>query len=114
MDARKKKDRPIAKERVAKKRQRRLNELLLKSLDDPDPLQANIGAASSDLMAMALRLKRLIDKDLSDDPNQSGRLKKILPALEIYLKVNRQVDRYVQLDRRLRPGQKDGGTRGPK
>ena len=75
--------------------------ILVESLQHADTLQANLGATSSDLMLMGYRLKEAIEKALADASNPIRRFDQLMPAIEGYLKVTRQIDRLAQLDWRL-------------
>jgi hypothetical protein len=86
---------------VSKMRLEKINEYLLESLQKVDALQANLGATSSDLMLMGFRLKQAIEQAMGDSMAPLGRFEELMPAIEGYLKVTRQIDRLAQLDRRL-------------
>jgi hypothetical protein len=100
----------VTKEEVTKLRLRKIRQYSLKSLSDPDLLQANLGAGASDLMETAFQLKQVIDEVLSDEPERLKAIEVISPVLDMYLKFNRQIDRFVQLDRRLKSTPKEGHT----
>lgn len=86
---------------VSKMRLKKIREYLVESLEQADALQANLGATSSDLMLMGFRLKEAIEEAMGDSSNPLGRFERLMPAIEGYLKVTRQIDRLAQLDRRL-------------
>jgi hypothetical protein len=86
---------------LRKKRALRIRDYLRDALDHPDPLQAILRASSSDLTEMAGQLKDAIDQALQDDPDFRSAFQEVSPLLEMYLKFQRQFDRFVQLDRRL-------------
>ena len=86
---------------LLRKRAKRLRDYLEECLDDPDPLQANVGAAASELSDVAARLKLLVDEILSSPTDALRCLEKYSPVFDMYLKCMRQAERYMQLDRRL-------------
>ena len=90
---------------VSRLRLERIREYLVESLEQPNALRANVGAISSDLMLMGVRLKEAIDEGLADGSNPLGRFEQLMPAIEGYLKVIRQIDRLAQLDRHLSEAQ---------
>ena len=71
------------------------------SLQQPDALQANLGAVSSDLMLLAYRLHETINRSLAGSSNRLERFAKLSRAIETYLKITRQIDRLANLDRLL-------------
>ena len=79
----------------------RIREYLEKSLNDPDLRQAILGMASSDMMALAAQLKKVIDETLSSEIDFVKEFNEIAPVIELFLKASRQTDRYLQLDQRL-------------
>jgi hypothetical protein len=81
------------------KRLERANEHLLESLKKADPLEANLGAVSSDLMGMACRLNDAIVESFGK--GSLDHFEKLVPAIDAYLRVARQIDRLASLDRRL-------------
>jgi hypothetical protein len=92
----------------------RIREYLTESLQQPDALRANLGAASSDLMLLGFRLKEAIEEGLGDPTNALGRIERLMPAIEGYLKVTRQMDRFAHLDRLLRDNPPSGSPQKPR
>ena len=86
---------------LRKKRALRIRDYLRDALDHPDPLQALVRASSSDLAETAGQLKDAIDQALREDPDFRSVFEEVSPLLEMYLKFQRQFDRFVQLDQRL-------------
>jgi len=83
----------------AEQRLRAIAALLEQSLAQADPWQRNLGAAASDLAGIAFRLKSVIDSTLSETGPALARFEAVLPAIETYLKLTRQIDRLAQLQR---------------
>ncbi|NQU21149.1 MAG: hypothetical protein HQ567_07685 [Candidatus Nealsonbacteria bacterium] len=96
---------------VSKLRLEKIREYLVESLEQGDALQANLGATSSDLMLMGFRLKEAIEKAMADSSAPLARFEQLMPAIEGYLKVTRQIDRLAQLDRRLTDARSADGDR---
>ena len=96
------------------KRGERLREYLESCLDDPDPLQANIGAAASEMSDVASRLKQLLDEVLSEPTDALHRLDKYSSVFDMYLRCTRQAERYMQLDKRLADVGATTGKRRPR
>ena len=90
----------------------KIQEYLRHSLGKVDPLEANLGAVSADLMQMALRLKEAIEADLG--ARQLDHFEKLMPAIDAYLRVTRQIDRLASLDRRLTSPQSQNTASKPR
>ena len=99
---------------VSKLRLEKIHEYLVELLQQADALQANLGATSSDLMLMGFRLKEAIEQAMADSSAPLGRFEQLMPAIEGYLKVTRQIDRLAQLDRRLTDARAGGGRPKPR
>jgi hypothetical protein len=80
-------------------------ERILEHVDDSlrldDPLQATVGAASGDLMLMQYRLRQVLDEVLQQTPDTLTALAEVMPALNTYMKVSQQVDRFIQLSLKI-------------
>jgi hypothetical protein len=92
---------------MCKQRMEKIQQLLADALQQPDPLQANLGVAVSDLMSMGFWLKQAIDELLASEADPLQHFQKVSAPLEAYLKITRQWDRLVQLDRRLTDGRRN-------
>lgn len=79
----------------------RIDELQMQSLQQEDPLQANLGAANGALLRFGYRMEQAIEDVLQQSANPLERFERLAPAIDMYLKVMRQVDRFAQLDQRL-------------
>ncbi len=99
---------------LSKLRLEKIREYLVDSLQQTDTLQANLGATSSDLMLMGYRLKEAIEIAFADASNPIGRFEQLMPAVEGYLKVTRQIDRLAQLDLRLTDARAAGNRPKPR
>lgn len=67
------------------------------SLQEPDALQATVGAAGGDLMLMQYRLRQALDETLQETPASLTAIAEALPALNIFLKLSQQAGQFVQL-----------------
>ena len=94
---------------MVQKRLERMRDLLVKSLNDADPLQANLGAGSTDLMSTALRLKIAIDEALTGGSDLLTQFKTLAPAIELYVKLQRQAGRFLEISRRWSADQAANG-----
>ena len=65
---------------------------------------ADLGAETGNLTSMGLHLRQAIGESLAGSPDVLKQVEKISPALGAHLKITRQWDRLVQLDRRLSEG----------
>ena len=90
-----------ANESTALLRIRRIEDLQAEALANPDALQATLGAANGALMRMGFRLEEAIEGTLANIADPVARFERLAPAIDSYLKVMRQVDRFAQLDQRL-------------
>ena len=84
------------------KRQRR-HDLLADGLDDPDPLRANLRAAMTELLEISTRLGANIVADMDAGPSNRELRMEVMPVVNVAVQVHRQITRYAQLDRELRP-----------
>ena len=75
---------------LAQKRAQRLQDYLEESLNDPDPLQANIGAAASELSGIAVQLRGIVNDVLSGKGDALHKLERHSSVLEAYFKCPRQ------------------------
>ena len=81
------------------KRLKKVDDHLRESLDKADSLDANLGVVSADLMRMACHFTVAIEEWLGK--NSLDHFEKLVPAIDTYLRVTRQIDRLAMLDRRL-------------
>lgn len=84
-----------------KKREQRIREFMRDALNHADPLQALVRATSGDLMETSGKLKEAIEQAFREEPDLRRAFADVSPLLEVYLKYQRQFDRFVQLDQRL-------------
>jgi hypothetical protein len=72
----------------------------------PDPLAANLGVISGDLMGFAHALAAAVQADLAQGATSAKGHRRFVQDAEVYLKVVRQIDRLAQLERQLSPPRK--------
>jgi hypothetical protein len=89
-------------------RSRRIQDLLVASLGEPDPLEANLGTLGCDMMDFAQLLKMAITQRFSNGPSS-------LPfiELELHLRCTRQAERLSQPRRRRRTHGEGTATQNP-
>jgi hypothetical protein len=91
-----------AEPEVGNMRLQRMHDFLVQSLGRPDPLRANVGAVSVDLMSLSHMMKQAIDERLRDGNPSIEAMAKVAPALDSYLRLNRQLGRFLDLEKHLR------------
>jgi len=84
----------------------RVYEYLTESLKKKDALEANVGSVNCGLMQIAIWLDEAIGQDIAIGPLDVDRLKHLSPAIETYLKVTRQIDRFAQIQIRATESRK--------
>jgi len=81
-------------------RQRCLREYQDSALKKEDPLSAVLSFMNGDLMQIAFEMKDTIQEVMADEPRTLEGLYKVVPAVDIYLRVTRQIDRFTQVEQR--------------
>lgn len=76
----------------------RISDYQASALAKEDPLQANLGSINSGLMGIAVQMDVVIQRMWSGKTESIERIQKTLPALDAYLRVARQIDRYAQIE----------------
>jgi hypothetical protein len=89
------------------RRLERVRDYLHESLAKADALAANLGAATSDLMLYSYRLHEAIAAEMAEAPLSLEQLEHLRPAVDAYLRITRQIDRFAHLDLRLSAAQKE-------
>jgi len=82
---------------ITAKRLATIESLMRQSLDEPDPLTANLGATNSDLFEMAFYVKQSISASMAQTLTSLEALPNLLPAMEMYLKLTRQSERIAKI-----------------
>ena len=95
------------KEQHIERRNQRIEDYLRAALESPNPLAANLGAANSDLMAVQHALQQAIDTALSQTKPTLAELETLLPGIDYLLKIAKQIDRFSQLEIKLKPAEPD-------
>ena len=75
----------------------RVLEYQINTLTNEDSLGANLGSVNSGLMRVALWLDETIEQAMESGPRTIDQLQRMLPAVDTYLRVTRQIDRFAQL-----------------
>jgi hypothetical protein len=84
------------------RRLQRIADYLDQSLANPDPLAANVGAISSDLMKLQYRLTKNLNTALVRSPEPVETFRSFLPAIQTCSQLTRQIFRLTDLSYRLR------------
>jgi hypothetical protein len=84
------------------------------ALAKPDPLQANLGSINSGLMRISLWLDESVAHALDGGPPDVERLSRVSQAIDTYLRVTRQVDRFSQLELRTFEARRRQRTEHPR
>jgi len=87
-------------------RQRRIEDYLRAALAMEDPLAANVGAVNSDLMRFGYSLQQAITKALQTTPTALDEFGKLMPAIDSYMRISRQVERFSKLNQQLTAAEK--------
>lgn len=87
-------------------RQQRIEDYLRTALAMEDPLAANVGAVNSDLMLFGYSLQRAITKALETAPAALDEFGKLMPAIDSYMRISRQVERFAKLNQQLGAAEK--------
>jgi hypothetical protein len=75
-----------------------------------DPLAANLGVISADLMVFAHGLAAAVQDKLARAPALTDQYRRLVQDAELYLKFVRQIDRLAQIQRQLsQDGAESGG-----
>ncbi|MCA9125153.1 MAG: hypothetical protein KDB11_33490 [Planctomycetales bacterium] len=82
-------------------RLQRLQDLMQDAITEPNPLQSNLRATAGDVLALAYRLQQAISTGVEHAAADVAQFEKLVPSIELYLKLTRQADRFAQIDFRL-------------
>jgi len=83
----------------------RSNDYRREALADPDALAANLGAINGDLMTIAYRLLQATDAAFARSDSPLEDFASLLPAIGVGSQLARQIQRFAEFARRLRPPQ---------
>ena len=95
-------------------RQRRVEEYHAGVLAKSDPLQAVLGSINAGLMQIGIQLDQQIRENLIAGPATLERIMRHAAAIELHLKLARQIDRFAQLEIRPRSKVEAGEESPPK
>jgi hypothetical protein len=79
---------------------KRISEYIGESLARSDGLAANLGVINGELMLLRKQLAQLLESLFSGDPEEV--LARCYPAIELLLRMDKQIERYSNLDVELR------------
>jgi hypothetical protein len=89
---------------AADPRLRRIRDYLKEALVRENALEANLAVVNSDLMWMGYALKQAIEAAMAAAPAGLDHFERLAPAIDSYLRVARQVDRFATLGLRVEGG----------
>jgi len=89
----------VKRPKASDRRIQRLQDLRKEALDEPNPLRANLRAATADLLEIGYRLSAGIRAVMGSGSAGLEAYEEVLPAIGSMALVHRQATRYVQLDR---------------
>ena len=95
------------------RRLERIRDYQQQSLANPDPLLANLGAANSDMMQVSYRLRQILDVALARSAGAPDDLPGLLPGVNAFSQLTRQIHRFCDLSHRLSAGHQGGAARAP-
>ena len=90
----------LSAKKLLQKRAEKIHEHLAVTVHSPDTLQACMGPIACDLMEMCATMKAAISEGFQGTPSVA-RLEELMPLIQVYLKLVRQVDRLARLDCRI-------------
>jgi hypothetical protein len=76
------------------------------ALHKDDYLEANLGSVNAGLIRMAINLEEALERSMTADPLTVERLQRLLPIIEVQLRVTRQIDRYAHLEQQIAQARK--------
>ena len=85
---------------LQQQRRRRVQKYHVRALASDDPLKASLGSINAELMHIAMALDRAVNEYLAAGPLSLERIMRHRSAVEVLLKLARQIDRFAQLERR--------------
>ena len=95
-------------------RLKRIAEQAAEALRNPDLLRGNLAASGCDVMDLAYQLKRAIDEKLASDSRSLDRFADVSPAVELLLRMTKQINQFAQVEARLAALHAATGSAGAK
>lgn len=92
-------------------RAERIRQYASEALRRVDALDANLGAVNADLLNMAYWLKQAIQQAMQAGPEAWMECEELLPAIESFLKVTKQIERFAKLETRRGASKTTSGDR---
>ena len=83
-------------------REQRIADYVTQSLGVSDPFEANVGVVNADLMMFALRYRQVLSEALEQPPESLAELAEIMPSVDSYVRLVKQMDRVSQLAMKLK------------
>jgi hypothetical protein len=79
----------------------KIKAVMTEALAKADPTESAMGAITSDMMDLAFRIKEVLNESLSDAATTVAKLQQLTPTIEMFIKLTRQIARYVEVRRLL-------------
>ena len=83
-------------------REQRIADYVAESLAQEDAMEANLGVVNADLMLLAHRFRHVLEEAMQQPPETLAEMAELMPGVDSYLRVVKQVDRLSQLAVKLR------------
>ena len=95
--------------RVSQHQENRLKRVLdyqAEVLTKESHLEAVLGTINAGLMGVTIRMDEFIERVLAANPKTIDRVQKLLPSIQTYLQVTRQIDRLTQVELKVAASRK--------
>jgi hypothetical protein len=92
------------RQKLQQERRRRLRDYHIRALAHEDPCQAMLGSVNAELMLVTMRVDQAINNSLAVGSATIEGVMQCSQAIDMLLKLTRQIDRFAQLE--LRPRDK--------
>jgi hypothetical protein len=79
----------------------RIKAVMTEALARVDSTKSVLGAVTSDLMELELRMKKTLDEAFSDTVSAIEKFQQVMPMIQVFMKLTGQIARYVDLQRLL-------------
>lgn len=82
-------------------RMERITAYQASALNKDHDLEANLGSIAAGLMRIAVRVDEALERSMTAGTVTVERLQRLLPAIEVHLRVTRQIDRFAHLEQQI-------------
>ena len=99
----------------------RIQDYQAHALHKDDHLEANLGSLNAGLMRIGITVEEALERSMAAETLTGEGLQRLLPIIEVYLRLTRQIDRFAHLEQQIvearrpkasleRPGQRGGAS----